>query len=89
MKRTINVFTGLFVLLWLCSFWAQAQKSTLLPTESVAIKIGKIQSELAAATNAETFQADTARHKQQFEQLKNTVTSFVIAQLEAAPEIEW
>jgi hypothetical protein len=89
MKHTLQLCAAVIILLWPCPFLGQARKPRLLSTESAASRIRLIQSKLAAAISRETLQVDKARHKQRFEQLKDTVTSFVITQLEAEPEIEW
>jgi hypothetical protein len=89
MKYTLEVCTAAIVLLWPHPFLGQPPKSRLPPTESASRTVRAIQSKLAVDLNRETFESDKARHKRQFEQLKNTITSFVIAQLEAKPEIEW
>ena len=87
--RTLHVYTTLVVLIWLYPLSGQAQQPQILPTESAAKKIRSIQHDLTADLNAGNVQSYRKRHDRQFEQLKNIVTSFVIAQLEAEPDIPW
>lgn len=89
MKHTSEVCAAAIVLLWPHPFLGQPQKPRLLPTESTSRTVRAIQSKLAEELSRETFPVDKARHKRQFEHFKSTITGFVIAQLEAEPEIEW
>jgi carboxypeptidase family protein len=63
--------------------------NSTIRVDPAARKIQGIQSKLAVHINQETMRADRARHEHQFGELKDTLTSFVIAQLEAESEIEW
>lgn len=92
MTRKLRVCAvGIFLLCPL-PLGGQAQKPKLLPTDSSASKIRAIRGGLLADwahdTTPEAVQADRTRREREFRQLADTVSTFVTAQLEAAPEIE-
>jgi hypothetical protein len=89
MRHTLEACTLAIVLLWPHPSLGQPQKPKLLSTAFTSRTVQAIESKLTVELSREALPVDKARHKRQFEQLKNTVTSFVIAQLEAEPEIEW
>ena len=80
-------FIALIGLLWPFPFWGQVQKPKLLPTGAASRQVQGIQAKLTANLDPGTFAAEKALHERQFERIKNIVTSFVIAQFEAEPEI--
>lgn len=88
MKHALRVCAAI-VLLWPRTLPGQDQRPPLLPTQLAAARVRDIQGRLAVDLKPETLQVDKAQHEQLFGQLKKVVTNFVVAQLNAAPEMKW
>src|SRR2546423_1911397 len=82
-------------LLWVLSpsLHGQTQPPRLLSTEAVARQVKAMQSRLLAQDwkvnrKDESSEDYTVRHKMEFNLLKEVITSFLIAQLEAEPKLD-
>jgi hypothetical protein len=67
---------------------AQTEKAKLLPTESAARRVQAIRTELDSQVGGDKFEAYKAQHEQLFNRWKQVVATFVMAQLEAEPELD-
>jgi hypothetical protein len=69
--------------------WCQTEKSKILPTTNAARQVRRIQMEILSTDVIGDAKSDQARRDREFAQFKKIVSDYVIAQVEAAPDINW
>jgi hypothetical protein len=88
MDVTLPAWMSIFLLFLPCLLPAQPQKPKLLPAAVPAARIREIQDDLAMYPKVDDLEKDKARREREFDRIRDIVASFVIAQLEAEPQIE-